>query len=276
MRIAILALLIATAGNCFAAEEKNCSFGTGTVTKRVAEFQIRISPYRDKDNPDFPQCRAVIRSPDGKVIFSEHDSGFAIALLGEDVNGDGVPDVVLEAYSGGAHCCWTYYIISLGAKPGPLRSFENQLPVSFDRNNSTGRIEISTWDGAFDYFDGVCHPCSPVPPVFLRLDGKDLIDVSSQHLDAYDRVIGERRKALTPEGLQRLRAIKENPSDAEGMSAIVSNALSIVVAYLYSGREAEAHQEVQDMWPTFDQERIWKLILETRENGILSNTRKPG
>ena len=52
------------------------------------------------------------------------------------------------------------------------------------------------------------------------------------------------------------------------------NALMIVFAYLYSGREKQAHQALQDLWPPFDQERIWNLILETRHNGILCYARK--
>ncbi len=99
--------LLAAACNCFAAQDKPaCSFGEGSVTRQVAGFEIRIAPYRDKENPGLPQCRAVIRDASRKIVFSGHDSGFAIVLAGEDVNGDGAPDAVLEAYSGGAHCCW--------------------------------------------------------------------------------------------------------------------------------------------------------------------------
>jgi hypothetical protein len=52
------------------------------------------------------------------------------------------------------------------------------------------------------------------------------------------------------------------------------NALMIVFAYLYSGREEQAHQTLRDLWPPFDQERIWNLILEARRNGILCYTHK--
>jgi hypothetical protein len=238
MRFAVIVLLPLAAGHpAWAAGTDSCFFGNGSVTKQVAGFQTKISPYHHKDFPH-EGCRAVVRDQNRKVVFSEHDFGFSIALLGEDVNGDGVPDVVLEAYSGGAHCCWTYYIISLGQKPGLLKAFGNQLGTRFAHNEKTGRIEISTWDGAFDSFDGLCYPCSPFPQVYLRLDGTTLVDISLQHVTDYDKTIGETQKALTPAELQRLRALKESPSDAEGASATVSKVLTIVVAYLYSGREA--------------------------------------
>jgi hypothetical protein len=48
------------------------------------------------------------------VIFSAHDPGMALVVAGRDVNGDGVPDIVLEGDSGGVHGTNTYYAISLG------------------------------------------------------------------------------------------------------------------------------------------------------------------
>ena len=33
---------------------------------------------------------------------------------GTDVNGDGLPDVVVSAWSGGAHCCYSSGVYSVG------------------------------------------------------------------------------------------------------------------------------------------------------------------
>jgi len=82
------------------------------------------------------------------------------------------------------------------------------------------------------------------------------------------------QKALTARGLRHLRTLKGNPSDDEGARKTIYRALSIAFAYLYSGRDIQAHQALQKMWPPFDQERVWNLILETRHNGILCYTRK--
>ena len=35
-------------------------------------------------------------------------------LTGTDVNGDGLPDVVVSAWSGGAHCCYSSGVYSVG------------------------------------------------------------------------------------------------------------------------------------------------------------------
>lgn len=274
MRVIILFFLVLASGiPAYAANEPACVQGDRSVTKKIEGFEIQISPYPDKDDPLLDECETEIYDPRGDVIFSEHDWSFVIELAGADVNGDGIPDVVLEAYSGGAHCCWTYYIISLGAKPGLLKKFENDRGVSLYRAKN-GRIEFTTQDGAFEYFDAVCHACTPFTLVYLRLDGTDLVDISPRNMDEYDDIISQTRKTLTAAQLQRLRALKSNPSDTAKPDGTVAKALTIVLAYLYSGRETQAREALQKMWPPFDQERMWKLILETRRCGILCYTRK--
>ena len=50
--------------------------------------------------------------------------------------------------------------------------------------------------------------------------------------------------------------------------------LEIVYSYLYSGREDEAWQTLDNMWPAADRERIKKLIIKTRATGLLSTLLK--
>ncbi len=178
------------------------------------------------------------------------------------------------AFSGGAHCCWTYYFFSQGPRPALLTKFENNRDATFLEDEKTGRIYLQIEDGAFDYFDEVCHGCSPFPVVYLRLDGSNWVDISREYVSNYDEIIRDSQKALTPEERQRLKTLKEKPSDDEPVRDARYHALKIVFAYLYSGREEQAHQVLHDLWPPFDSERIWNLILETRHNDILCYTRK--
>src|SRR6266566_1434911 len=269
MRLAILFLLVLASGiPAYAANRSECRQGRGSVVRKIHGFEIQISPYPDDE------CEAEIYDPRGDVIFSEHDWGFSIEVAGVDVNGDGIPDVVLEAYSGGAHCCWTYYFLSLGSQPGLITKFENNRDASFLEDEKTRRIHLEIPDGAFDYFDEVCHACSPFPLVYLRLDGTNWVDVSREYVQDYDEIIRDSQKSLTAGKRQRLRALKEKPSDARPIERARYHALTIIFAYLYSGREGQAHQALRELWPPFDQERMWKLILETRHNGILCYTRK--
>lgn len=251
-----------------------CRHGQGKVVRNLRGLKVEITPTVDKDALNEPRCHLLVRNLTGTVILSAGDDSFKILLDDRDINGDGIPDLVVLAFSGGAHCCWTYYFFSLDPRPGLLTKFENNRDATFIEDRETGRIYLQIQDGAFDSFDDVCHACSPFPLVYLRLDGSDLVDISREYASDYDEIIRDSQKALTKKVRQRLRALTEKPSDAEPVMEARYNALMIVFAYLYSGREEQARQALQELWPPFDRERIWNLIVETRHNGILCYTRK--
>ena len=241
-------------------------------SKHLQGFNLKIDQKKDTKLDDY-FCRASVISPAGKVIFQADEAGMELnKITGKDLNGDGQPDAVFEGYSGGAHCCWTYWIVSLGGKPGLIQKIENEAAVSFQDINKDGRIEIRTYDGAFDYFDSMAHAYTPFPTVIFRLEGRKLKDVGSECKDVYDREITKARSKLDPSALARFRTAK-NIKDSE-FDETIPHVLTIVFAYLYSGREQAAWQALKEMWPADDVPRIRKKIIETRANGILKKVQR--
>ena len=271
LMVMVALMFFAADGRACASNKDNCYYGEGQAVRNLVDFQIRISANPDwKDSGD-QTCRAVVLDKNQKTVFSAEDERFSIELAGQDVNGDGVPDVVIYGYSGGAHCCWTYYVISLGQHPGLITKFENGRDATFVRDDETGRFYISTLDGAFDYFDGLCHACTPFPQVFLSIEGNTVVDLGPTFVEGYDKIIKENRASLTAENAAAIVAMKTNPNESESSDVYEAAAkvLSIVFAYLYSGREGQALHELQTHWPKFDQDRMWSLIQKQRREGIL-------
>lgn len=258
---------------CFAsialgANAAECRFAKKeTIHKLPGNFALHLTPLNDSAGDG---CRATLIDSQKKTVFSVVEWDLQLVLSGKDVNGDGTPDIVLEGFSGGAHCCWTYYIVSLGPNPGLLFKFENEQGAEFKANASTGRIEVYVRDGAFDYFESA-HAFSPFPDVYLRLDRTHLVDISGEHLADYDQKI-KRLKIEIPDKDLKVFLQAENQDEKVGWEQVSTRVLEIVLAYLYSGRQEQAHTTLKKMWPAFDQERIWKLILETRQKGILRYT----
>ena len=257
----------------YARDGVDCWAGTKrAIQKDLSGFELRLSPLpKAVTIATGNGCRAQFFSSQHKLIFSAADWSFSIVLAGQDVNGDGSPDLVLEGYSGGMHCCWTYYVVSLGSKPGLITKFENERGAGFVVNKNTGRMEIHVLDGAFDYFDEFAHAFSPFPDVYLRLEGTKLLDISQEHLVDYDKSI-TKLKADIPAKDLAVFLQAENRDEKIGWENVSVNVVRIVQAYLYSGRKAQAHATLRKMWPPFDQQRMWKLILQTRRKGILRYT----
>jgi hypothetical protein len=271
----ICVALIATAALADKTVER-CFNGVGAIERKVSGYTVRVGPAAGEDNEQM--CRAVLESPDGQEAFTASDFGMEInAITGASVTNDGVRSLVLEGYSGGAHCCWTYWIVSLGSSPGLVKEIQNQTGVAFDREKD-GRIVLSTGDGAFDYFDDLPHVASPIPLVLLAFEGHTLKDVGAQFLPDYDERIDSARKQLSAERIEAFRS-GSAPTQKTGDEAMQwmetkSLVLSIVLDYLYSGREQQAWNTLDEMWPAADRDRIAKLIVETRESGILSQTKR--
>ena len=92
--------------------------------------------------------------------------------LGSDVSGDGVPDLVAMEYSGGAHCCSTYYVYSLGpeiALSGVLETWD--AGAAFVNLDSTPALEVESNDMSFAYWN-TSFADSPAPRVVWRWDGR--------------------------------------------------------------------------------------------------------
>lgn len=95
----------------------------------------------------------------------------AAALINNtpDKTGDGNPDVMLEYYSGGAHCCTTYYFIEL-PKSGPVAIREvdtgnaGMMPIG---KAASGGLRFETADNAWAYWN-MSFAGSPMPSVILE------------------------------------------------------------------------------------------------------------
>jgi hypothetical protein len=130
------------------AEEQNVPLWNG--------YSLRLSPM--KSQPD-SGCMAVVTSAGEKTAWSGTSSSMVVLpVTGQDINGDGAPELVLEAFSGGAHCCWTYYILTLTPTPEVVE-LPAESGAKFEPARQGGFV-IHTWDESFDYFDGLDHVSS--------------------------------------------------------------------------------------------------------------------
>lgn len=252
--------------------------------QKVGGYQLRIyetfayekdlQKRTDLQLKDAVRCVAAVVSNSGKkTVVARYWALSWLTATGTDVKGDGTPDAIVEGYSGGAHCCWVYWFVSLGTKPETYQRLENERDIEIDQRHM-GHTFLRTQDGAFDYFDGLCHACSPFPDVVLELRGRRLSDISSRFVAKYDQEIARAKHTFEHEDGEEFAALTDfRPAERElggRYEDAQSAALTVVLAYLYSGREVQAWQSLDAMWPVSDRARMKELILKTRAKGILS------
>jgi len=253
---------------CYQKVIKASATGGGKV--QVNGFRVEVGPAADPDNVGHMTCHASIVSPKGQVVYESNAWGMEIdPITGQDINGDSQPEAVLVSFSGGAHCCWTYHIISLGKKPGLLREFENGATASFRDLRGNGQIEILVRDDRYDGAFGLDHASSVFPLLIVELKESQFNDVASHFWPIYEKEIQEEGSKLNDRHLQEF--LHSNPDEVHDdldYLGTKSSILLIVLDYLYAGRPEEGHTVLRKLWPKDSQERTWKDMLSGFCSGL--------
>jgi hypothetical protein len=243
---------------------------TGGGLVRANGFTVEVKPIQDPDGSAEMICQAIIRSPQGKIIFEHREWGVEIdPITGKDVNGDGFADAVLEGFSGGGvHCCRTYFIVSLGKNPGLVATIENSSSASFEDLSRNGKVEILIRDGGFDGSFGLNHAFSPFPLLIVRLSGSRFEDVGSQFWSIYKKEIQQARAKLKTADLRRF--VQSNPTEIyNDDTETETHILEIVLDYLYAGHPKESRATLNTLWPPASQNETWVQMV----NGYCSGLR---
>jgi hypothetical protein len=247
---AVAAQFPPSAYNCVM--ENDIPRGGGTL--RMNGFTVEIEP---DTSPSALACHVSIRSPQGEIVYEGNNNLGGIDIdrvTGKDINGDGHPDAVVIDDSGSAHHNdFGYTIISLGPKPGIIQQLDGI--AGFEDLKRDGKIEIVLGAGFFGFHD-VPTPYTPGSHLVLRLSGNRLEDISTQFPKTYDDEIQWDLKNLKFHKV----TIAEDGDDQ-------SSVLSIVFAYLYSDRPAQARKFLDQHWPAADRQSIRKEILSAFCNG---------
>ena len=201
-------------------------------------------------------------------------------MFGVDL-GSGVPVAAFATAKETNKCCMTYQIYSLNEPPQLLRTITGGAFFEAADTDLDGDIEIWTDDsGALDGVEGLTlGEIEFVPTYVLRPDHNRLLDASAEFRGFFDDVITRVRSRVNPEVLRDFKAsdgrLQAGPEATVQQLVRLHNlrtqkiqALEIVWAYLYSGREEEAWHALEELWPARDLDRIRGEILKARARGI--------
>jgi len=223
-------------------------------------------------------CRATVGWGQQQLVVAGQAAEIDLDLLGADL-GDGVPVAAFQVKNSAADCCMTYKIYSLNNPPRLRRTLQGGAYFSGADSNLNGQVEIWTDDAAaVDGFEGLHLSQLPfLPTCVLSFRDGDLLDVSSEFETYFDDVAAKIRAQMNT---QQLAAFRQSdgrlalPAGSGGAThpllAVKAQILELVWAYLYSDREKQAWQVLDQMWPPSDVDRIRSALLQARTRGLRS------
>ncbi len=167
-----------------AAEELERSVAWGEF--RVVLWRV----IRDEDAPYLYRHRLVLEKY-GLPEFTLEDEYIHFEL--HQITGEGPPELVIQTFSGGAHCCFTAYVYTqdpgelVNLHQGDWRSGGIRTVKDLDQD---GKDEI-VFLYSYDYLDRICFACSPgVIRVFAWEKGR-FVDATPRFPERTEKLMKE-------------------------------------------------------------------------------------
>lgn len=220
--------------------------------RRIGEYVVRLWRNTAPEGIGYDNIATISGAGQPEVRVE-----FAAALgeeTGTDLTGEGHPDVVIEVFTGGAHCCLSTIVYDLG--PTLTKVLETPLSNcggSFQDLDGDGIAEYVTCDDLFAYVY-CCYAGSPAARVVLRYDpGSGYVPASPQYGDIYAGPIGADTE------------IAENAEPGERCEwdeTTRCGVLPLVLDLLYAGQDAQAWAELDRLYPYPDVLLFWAEIVQ--------------
>lgn len=145
-----------------------------TLESKESFRDFVASIYEDKKNSD----QYIIVQQLDQVVFFENGHSYNIGqedingltpltTMGKDINGNGIPDLVIYQFTGGAHCCERYYVFELGEKFKRVATIDNIEFGHFEKQKNRKDLIFDTYEIIFKYWH-TSYAQSALPSVKLR------------------------------------------------------------------------------------------------------------
>ena len=198
----------------------------------------------------------MIEKEDAESIKIESASAIA-PLTGADINGDGTPEVIIEIYTGGAHCCFGTQVYSLGETP--------ELILDKPKSNAGGQFQDLDGDKIYEFvtYDDVLsyeycpYVSSPFVKVIMAYDAEE-----GRYLPASPKFPEEYAEDIEKDTKNAERVAKANKSEnGEWDETTKCSILPITLDYLYLGETDTARAVLEKYYAFNDLNRFWNDVL---------------
>jgi len=263
-----------------------------TDTKEFQDFEAVVAHVKGATDPKAMEERVVLFNK-GKVAWqsspkdSDPGSRWKIFSLGRDLDGDGLPEMHVSAFTGGANCCTTHFVYRIKPKVARLAAYSAGPMGGGDFIDVPGRkqpIMISADDSSAYAFAPYASSYFPMVILQVGKSGRlefafDLMQsklpgqpppvcalpAATSNLWLKERCAeytGTRRLARTAEIKGKLQAIKSGRSveKLEWQDYFGNGVLAAVSAemnrYAYTGHGNAGLTWLETVWPGNDEVKV--------------------
>lgn len=186
------------------------------------------------------------------------------------VPGQGDSMLVIEQFSGGAHCCWTYTLLNADQDSHRIVFTSSEYPVgypvSLEDLNRNGKTEWIQHLLTFDYFLVLSHAQSPIIPVVFSYDTEN-----GTYIPANPDF-----KALLLQNINRSEQFLRNsppihtPVQPQSPNLeVFSHLLKVVLTLYYAGEYTNATALFQKYYTASDAQIVLDQIVQKLENCLV-------
>ena len=227
----------------------------------------RVETWGPAEGAWFREAVLRLVGTDGGVAFETRDAWLSVVeqqvepgwrgdlvamAAGDDLNGDGGPNLLLEGFSGGAHCCFTYTMLALD-EAGVMvlmELFTSHAGASVVDLAGDGRRQLVTADMRYAY-EFCSFAESPAPTVVFALEPEAVVVANLDFAEVYQREVVW--------ALERVLLMEEDAWPESHACALAQ----LVLSLLYGGREAAAEAALVQLDRSGDpasfREALWAI-----------------
>jgi hypothetical protein len=195
---------------------------------------------------------------------------------GDDIDGDGVPDILIFTHTGGAHCCESVKHIVCSDPPVLIAQVSGYHGgVGYGDRDGDGLFEAGLGDNAFAYWNA-CYAASPLPEMLYRVkkgryelagdvmrrnavpeeELRATVGEMRKHFSRYDEIrermrSGENKFNAMPETDRADFSFFEDPGwFCQSDSIMLPPAVwQLMTRMIYAGQVDEAYDALDRIWP---------------------------
>ena len=238
-----------------------------TVARRTINgYQAKIANETGDDSSTYfliqkaGKLKAVMRTEkeftDGYYFSDDPDrldganakASAALMRTTTDKTGDGTPDLAVEYYSGGAHCCFEITFFELGDQVRQLKTIEtdNDRLTAISKNPGGG-LRFRSTEQAFAYWN-INFAQSPMPTVIYEFDKSDKFvarfDLMRKPAPSLMKLKRDAAAAKAKINLNPYTSPEDNFNDWE------EPFWGYMLDLIYTGHEDQAWQYFELVWPS--------------------------